>query len=110
MRRRLLLAASLAAAACSGGELDRRRSGTVVDDATSAGVAGVRVACLVGGAVEGTRWLTGADGRFTVFYDRECEEISAEDADGAVNGRYASRTVAFPSSDGDIEVRLTRLP
>lgn len=97
-------------AACYGVAYRFSKSGRVVDAATSVGITGVEVTCLVNNAEESLAY-SGADGGFELSYDKVCDEVRAADVDGAENGgTYAAKTVAFDEDAAELVIELDAQP
>lgn len=85
------------------------KRGRVVDVATKAGIAGIRVTCA-DPAGDRTLDVTDERGDFSVEFDRgqvDCVALAFDDVDGAEGGAYQQKTVTgVPGDQQDLVIEL----
>ena len=82
-------------AACYGMPYRYGKTGRVVDAETQAGINGLKVSCLKGGAEIGMDYSS-PTGYFDIGYDQPCEFVQVTDEDGELNGGiYLEQTVPY---------------
>ncbi|MEK7705105.1 MAG: hypothetical protein AAB426_09115 [Myxococcota bacterium] len=86
------------------------QSGRVLDAATSNGIAGIEVTCLVADGEQSTTYSR-EDGAFELPYEEPCDSVRAADVDGAENGgTYATETVPFDENADELVIELDAQP
>jgi hypothetical protein len=86
------------------------KTGRVVDATIAQGIPGIRVGCVVGGAVHESG-SSDPEGRFALEIESTCDALAFDDVDGAQNGAYVSKALPFIEGDErDLLVELDPSP
>jgi hypothetical protein len=98
-------------AACYGPLVGFEKNGRAIDATTKAGIAGIQVDCLIGGAVQEVPAITGEQGYFYFHKTDEapCDQLRFTDTDGEANGgTYQTKTVPCVNDGAEAVVELSK--